>query len=151
LSQYVINVWEKSVVNNTKLFRYSVRSFYRWCIFPYVTNNHVWLQKSANDEIDIVTVKKYLKFSILMTVEIPLLICQTMYLSQVIFSFFFLLWNGMIATVIVSVARTHTIAIRYQFHHHFTRSSYALRKQIPIVQKRQSSQQCQFSLLGTTM
>ena len=41
-----------------------------------------------------------------------MLICQTMYLSQVLFSFFFFLWNAMIATVLVSVARTHTIAIR---------------------------------------
>ncbi len=39
------------------------------------------------------------------SVEIPLLICQTMYLSQVLFSFFFLVWNAIIATVIVSVAR----------------------------------------------
>ena len=46
------------------------------------------------------------------TVEIPLLICQFYYFSQVIFSLFFLLWNAMVAAALLCVARTHTIAIR---------------------------------------
>jgi len=46
------------------------------------------------------------------TIAIPLWICQTYFLSQVVFSLFFLLWNGVVAMVLVSVARTHTVSIR---------------------------------------
>ena len=33
-------------------------------------------------------------------------------MSQAIFSFFFLVWNGIVAVILVSVARTHTMNIR---------------------------------------
>ena len=33
-------------------------------------------------------------------------------MSQAIFSLFFLIWNGIVAVILVSVARTHTISIR---------------------------------------
>ena len=46
------------------------------------------------------------------TVEIPLLICQFYFFSQVIFSVFFLLWNALVGAALICVARTHTIAIR---------------------------------------
>lgn len=46
------------------------------------------------------------------TVEIPVLICQFYYFSQVIFSAFFLLWNAMVGAALICVARTHTISIR---------------------------------------
>ena len=46
------------------------------------------------------------------TVGIPVEICQVLYFSQLVFSVFFLLWNGMVAVVLISVARTHTISIR---------------------------------------
>ena len=46
------------------------------------------------------------------TVGIPVEICQVLYFSQVVYSAFFLLWNGMVAVVLISVARTHTISIR---------------------------------------
>ena len=46
------------------------------------------------------------------TIDIPLWICQTYFLSQVVYSFFFLLWNGVVAMVLISVARTHTVSIR---------------------------------------
>jgi len=39
-------------------------------------------------------------------------ICQTYWISQVIFSVFFLVWNLLVAVVLVSVARTQTINIR---------------------------------------
>ena len=39
-------------------------------------------------------------------------ICQTYWISQVIFSVFFLVWNLLVAVVLVSVARTQTISIR---------------------------------------
>ena len=39
-------------------------------------------------------------------------ICQTYWASQVIFSLFFLVWNTLVAVVLVSVARTQTIQIR---------------------------------------
>ena len=39
-------------------------------------------------------------------------ICQTYWVSQVIFSLFFLVWNTLVAVVLVSVARTQTIQIR---------------------------------------
>ena len=39
-------------------------------------------------------------------------ICQTYWASQVIFSIFFLVWNTLVAVVLVSVARTQTIQIR---------------------------------------
>ena len=44
--------------------------------------------------------------------SIPLTICHTYFLSQTVFSFFFLLWNGIVAVILVSVARTHTVNIR---------------------------------------
>jgi len=46
------------------------------------------------------------------TVKIPLWICQTYWLNQVVFSGFFLVWNGVVAMVLVSVSRTHTVSIR---------------------------------------
>ena len=46
------------------------------------------------------------------TVEIPVEICQVLYFSQLVYSLFFLLWNGLVAVVLISVARTHTISIR---------------------------------------
>ena len=46
------------------------------------------------------------------TVGIPVEICQVLYFSQLVFSLFFLLWNGLVAVVLISVARTHTISIR---------------------------------------
>lgn len=46
------------------------------------------------------------------TVDVPLWICQTYWLSQVLFSCFFLVWNGVVAMVLVSVSRTHTVSIR---------------------------------------
>jgi len=45
-------------------------------------------------------------------IDIPLWICQTYWLNQVLFSCFFLLWNGVVAMVLVSVSRTHTVSIR---------------------------------------
>jgi len=45
-------------------------------------------------------------------IEIPLWICQTYWLNQVVFSCFFLVWNGVVAMVLVSVSRTHTVSIR---------------------------------------
>ena len=39
-------------------------------------------------------------------------ICQTYWASQVFFSLFFLVWNTLVAVVLVSVARTQTIQIR---------------------------------------
>jgi len=39
-------------------------------------------------------------------------ICQTYWISQVIFSLFFLVWNLLVSVVLVSVARTQTIHIR---------------------------------------
>ena len=45
-------------------------------------------------------------------VEIPLLICQFNYFSQVIYSVFFLLWTAMVGAVLICVSRTHTISIR---------------------------------------
>jgi len=39
-------------------------------------------------------------------------ICQTYWISQVVFSLFFLVWNLLVAVVLVSVARTQTIQIR---------------------------------------
>ena len=38
-------------------------------------------------------------------IDIPLWICQTYWLNQVLFSCFFLLWNGVVAMVLVSVSR----------------------------------------------
>ena len=46
------------------------------------------------------------------TVEIPLLICQFYFFTQLVFSVFFLLWNGAVGAALICVARTHTIAIR---------------------------------------
>ena len=46
------------------------------------------------------------------TVEVPLLICQVYFFSQVVYSLFFLLWNAMVGAALICVARTHTIAIR---------------------------------------
>jgi len=45
-------------------------------------------------------------------VEIPLLICQFYFFTQLVFSVFFLLWNGAVGAALICVARTHTIAIR---------------------------------------
>jgi len=45
-------------------------------------------------------------------VNIPLTICHVYFMSQAIFSLFFLIWNGIVAVILVSVARTHTINIR---------------------------------------
>jgi len=39
-------------------------------------------------------------------------ICQTFWISQIIFSLFFLVWNLLVSVVLVSVARTQTIHIR---------------------------------------
>ena len=44
--------------------------------------------------------------------ELNVGICQTYWISQVIFSVFFLVWNLLVAVVLVSVARTQTINIR---------------------------------------
>lgn len=45
-------------------------------------------------------------------VEIPVQVCQVYWASQVVFSLFFLVWNLLVAVVLVSVARTQTINIR---------------------------------------
>jgi len=45
-------------------------------------------------------------------VEIQVEICQIYWASQMIFSLFFLVWNLLVAVVLVSVARTQTINIR---------------------------------------
>jgi len=45
-------------------------------------------------------------------VEIDVSICQIYWSSQIIFSFLFLVWNLLVAVVLVSVARTQTISIR---------------------------------------
>ena len=45
-------------------------------------------------------------------VQIPLEICQSFFLFQFVYSLFFLLWNALVALVLISVARTHTIDIR---------------------------------------
>jgi len=45
-------------------------------------------------------------------VEIQVEICQIYWASQIIFSIFFLVWNLLVAVVLVSVARTQTINIR---------------------------------------
>jgi len=46
------------------------------------------------------------------TVEIQVEICQIYWASQMVFSLFFLVWNLLVAVVLVSVARTQTINIR---------------------------------------
>jgi len=46
------------------------------------------------------------------TVEIRVEICQVYWATQVIFSLLFLVWNLLVAVVLVSVARTQTINIR---------------------------------------
>lgn len=45
-------------------------------------------------------------------VELPIVVCQVYWGSQMIFSCFFLAWNLLVAVVLVSVARTQTINIR---------------------------------------
>ncbi|CAL4093420.1 unnamed protein product, partial [Meganyctiphanes norvegica] len=40
------------------------------------------------------------------------LICKVSYISRVVFSIFSLVWNYMVAFVVVSICRTHTISIR---------------------------------------
>uniref|UniRef100_A0A0K2SVV7 Putative LOC590843 [Strongylocentrotus purpuratus] n=1 Tax=Lepeophtheirus salmonis TaxID=72036 RepID=A0A0K2SVV7_LEPSM len=45
-------------------------------------------------------------------IKIPLFICHSYFISQSIFSFFFLVWNVLVSLVLVSVARTHTISLR---------------------------------------
>ena len=44
--------------------------------------------------------------------SIPLVICQSFYFCQLLFSLFFLVWNVLVAVALISVARTHTIDIR---------------------------------------
>ena len=45
-------------------------------------------------------------------VRIPLEICRSFFFFQLVYSLFFLLWNALVALVLISVARTHTIDIR---------------------------------------
>merc|ERR1711936_1186922 len=45
-------------------------------------------------------------------VELPVVICQVLWTSQMIYSIFFFIWNLLIALVLVSVCRTQTINIR---------------------------------------
>ena len=43
--------------------------------------------------------------------QICLVICQTYWISQVIFSIFFLIWNLLVSVVLVSVARTQVLKV----------------------------------------
>ena len=45
-------------------------------------------------------------------IQIPVVICQTFYFFQLIFSLFFMVWNVLVAVVLISISRTHTIQIR---------------------------------------
>jgi len=55
---------------------------------------------------------KFISINPCQVVELPIYICQTFWISQVVYSGFFLVWNLLIAVVLVSVARTQTILIR---------------------------------------
>ena len=46
------------------------------------------------------------------SVNISLIICQTYFVSQAVFSFFFLLWNSMVAVVFVSLGKTLAMKIK---------------------------------------
>lgn len=45
-------------------------------------------------------------------IQIPIPICRCFYFFQLLFSFFFLIWNVVVGVCLISVARTHTIDIR---------------------------------------
>ncbi|XP_067010643.2 uncharacterized protein [Anabrus simplex] len=45
-------------------------------------------------------------------VALDRMVCQLRYVCQVVFSVFSLMWNVLVAVVLISVCRTHTIAIR---------------------------------------
>ncbi|CAL4062927.1 unnamed protein product, partial [Meganyctiphanes norvegica] len=49
---------------------------------------------------------------ILFSVSVSVLVCKARYILRVVFSIFTLLWNYLVAFVVISVCRTHTIGIR---------------------------------------
>ena len=52
----------------------------------------------------------YIHFHI--SVDISLIICHTYFVSQAVFSFFFLMWNSMVAVVFVSLGKTLAMKIK---------------------------------------
>lgn len=45
-------------------------------------------------------------------IEMEVIVCQIQFVSRVIFSIFSLIWNTLVAIVLISLCRTHTIGIR---------------------------------------
>ena len=77
-------------------------------LWGYVaTGNGTWVQNVAKNGSNIET-----PMNPCQKVQIPLEICQSFFLFQFVYSLFFLLWNALVALVLISVARTHTIDIR---------------------------------------
>jgi len=64
-------------------------------------------------------------------VEIQVEICQIYWASQMIFSLFFLVWNLLVAVVLVSVARTQTINIR-KFLRELEHDAFLLDKKLQV-------------------
>ena len=56
--------------------------------------------------------REILCFHFHISVDISLIICQTYFVSQAVFSFFFLLWNSMVAVVFVSLGKTLAMKIK---------------------------------------
>lgn len=77
-------------------------------LWGYVrTGNGTWVQNLAKNGSSLET-----PMNPCQKVQIPLEICQSFFLFQFVYSLFFLLWNALVALVLISVARTHTIDIR---------------------------------------
>jgi len=67
--------------------------------YPYDTSENITLENNTN-------------INPCQVVDIEIEVCQTYWICQMTFSVFFLVWNLLVAVVLVSVARTQTISIR---------------------------------------
>eukprot|EP00092_Neocalanus_flemingeri_P021440 GFUD01023246.1.p1 GENE.GFUD01023246.1~~GFUD01023246.1.p1 ORF type:complete len:436 (+),score=65.88 GFUD01023246.1:156-1463(+) len=74
-------------------------------------------------------------------VEVQVEICQIFWISQMIYSIFFLIWNLLIAVVLVSVARTQTIKIR-MFLKELAQDANLLDKKLQTSEAQSSSENC---------
>eukprot|EP00092_Neocalanus_flemingeri_P002896 GFUD01003098.1.p1 GENE.GFUD01003098.1~~GFUD01003098.1.p1 ORF type:complete len:432 (-),score=56.95 GFUD01003098.1:61-1356(-) len=72
--------------------------------------------------------------------EVQVEICQLLWTSQMIYSIFFLIWNLLIAVILVSVARTQTINIRI-FLKELEQDAY-LNKKLQTYETQSSSENC---------
>jgi len=76
--------------------------------YSYQTNN----SDSRPDHINPFEISNDTKFNPCQLVDVTVQVCQVYWICQMVFSVFFLVWNLLVAVVLVSVARTQTISIR---------------------------------------